>query len=111
MGKVRLSTSCAGVGVGFGAGAGVNQQSDEGRDWHLHPLYPLYPPWPSGSHDPFLYSDPFPYSDPLSGSRIRSTLFRSDLRFPEIAGCLGPSSASEIASDAHPLSCNFIVEY
>ena len=89
MGKVRLSTSCAGVGVGVGAGAGagVHQQSDERRDWHPRPLYH---PWPSGSPDPFLSSDPFLYSDPLSGSRIRSALFRSDLRFHEIAGCLGP---------------------
>ena len=83
MGKVRLSTSCAGVGVGAGPGSRVNQQSYEGRDWRLRPLYP---PWPSGSPDPFLSSDPFLYSDPLSGSRIHSALLRSDLRFPEIAG-------------------------
>ena len=64
MGKVRLSTGCAGVGVGVGAAAGadVNQQSDEGRDWHLHLLYPL---WRSGSPDHFLSPKFFPPSNPF----------------------------------------------
>ena len=64
----------------------------------------FYPPWSLGSPDPY----PAPY--PLGP--FPPTLLCSDLRIREIAGCLGPSSASEIASDAHPLlSCNLIVEY
>ena len=70
-----------------------NQRSGKGRDWHPSSFILL---GPSALLTPIrlLYPlGPFP-----------PTLLCSDLRFPEIAGCLGPSSASEIASDAHPQS-------
>ena len=67
----------------------------------------FYLPWPSGSPDPFsppglLCSDP--YSAFTSARFCSPTLLCSDLRFPEIAGCLEPFSASEIMSDAHPVA-------
>ena len=102
--KLRLSPSCA--------GAGVNQQSDEKKDRHLRLLYPL---WRSdspnlSSPNSFLPSNPFILSGPLSGSHIRSALFCSDICFPEVGGCLGPSSTSaacvsaEVQSYHHKLA-------
>ena len=70
---------------------------------------PLYLIWPSGSSDSFCSLDS--YSAPAS-ARSFPPLLCSDFRFPEISGCFGPSSASGIASDVHPLlGCNLIVEY
>lgn len=69
----------------------------------------FYPPGPLGSPDPYALLNPIWLSHPLGLSP--STLLCLHLRFPKIAGCLKPSSASDIASDTHPLlSYNLIVE-
>ncbi len=56
-----------------------------------------------------------PYPALASALSFSITLLCSDLRFPEIAGCLGPLSTCEIASVAHPaaslLSCDLIVKH
>ena len=54
-------------------------------------------PWP-----PFLSFDP--YLALASARSFSPTLLCLDFHFPEIADCLGPFSASEMASDVHPIA-------
>ena len=121
MEKVRLSTSCAGIGVGVGvgvgvgagagAGADVNQQSDEGGDWHLHLLYPL---WRSGSPNPFFpltsFSHPNTFSSLTlsSGSYVRRPCSAQISVSPKLVAASDPLPLS---SDAYPLSYNLVVKY